>query len=95
MSDYGLHILPQHANLLEQSAISLEVARDRSYVSVDTKKRLENLGFVRYQRSVPGLLISGHRADGSVWGYQYRPDEHVVLGYVCLPARPTERRSAA
>ena len=27
-----------------------------------------------YQRRVPGLLIPLHRADGSVWGYQYRPD---------------------
>ena len=75
MSVYGLHIFPQHAKLLEQSAISPEVARARGYVSVDTKKRLEELGFERYQRSVPGLLIPGHRADSSVWGYQYRPDE--------------------
>ena len=75
MSDYGLHIFPQHAKLLEQSAISPEVARARGYVSVDTKKRLEDLGFERYQRSVPGLLIPLHRKDGSVWGYQYRPDK--------------------
>ena len=73
--DYGLHILPQHAALLKASAIPPEVARARGYVSVDTKKRLENLGFERYQRSVPGLLIPARRADGSVWGYQYRPDE--------------------
>src|SRR5690606_10638438 len=44
------------------------------YVSVDTKKRLENAGFERYQRSVPGMLIPLRRADGSAWGYQYRPD---------------------
>jgi hypothetical protein len=75
VSDYGAHIFPQHAKLLEQSAISPEVARARGYVSVDTKSRLEGLGFERYQRSVPGLLIPEHRKDGSVWGYQYRPDE--------------------
>lgn len=66
MGDYGLHIPPQHAKLLEQSAIPAEVARDRGYESVEIRKRLENLGFERYQRSVPGLLIPGHRADGSV-----------------------------
>ena len=71
---YGAAIFPQHAALLEASAISPEVARERGYVSVDTKKRLEDLGFERYQRSVPGLLIPARRADGSVWGYQYRPD---------------------
>ncbi|GAA4098793.1 DUF3854 domain-containing protein [Actinomadura miaoliensis] len=74
MSHYGAAIFPQHAALLEASAISSEVARARGYVSVDTKKRLENAGFERYQRSVPGLLIPLRRADGSVWGYQYRPD---------------------
>jgi hypothetical protein len=73
--DYGAHIFFQHAKLLELSAISPEVARARGYVSVDTKKRLEDLGFERYQRSVPGLLIPCRRRDGSIWGYQYRPDE--------------------
>jgi hypothetical protein len=72
--DYGASIFPQHARLLEQSAISPEVARARGYVSVDTKKRLEGLGLEGYQRRVPGLLIPLYRADGSVWGYQFRPD---------------------
>lgn len=74
MSHYGAAIFPQHAALLQASAISPDVARARGYVSVDTKKRLENAGFERYQRRVPGLLIPLRRADGSVWGYQYRPD---------------------
>jgi hypothetical protein len=72
---YGAAIFPQYAKLLADSAISPEIARAREYVSVDTKKRLEDLGFERYQRSVPGLLIPARRTDGSVWGYQYRPDE--------------------
>lgn len=72
---YGASIFPQHAKLLADSAISPEVARARGYVSVDTKKRLEDLGFERYQRSVPGLLIPARRREGSIWGYQYRPDE--------------------
>lgn len=75
MTDYGLHIFGQHAALLAGSAITPEVAKARGYVSVDIKKRLEEVGFERYQRTVPGLLIPLRRADGSVWGYQYRHDD--------------------
>lgn len=74
MPGYALSLFPQHVKLLEGSAISPGVARARGYVSVDTRKRLAELGFARYQRAVPGLLIPERRADGSVWGYQYRPD---------------------
>lgn len=75
MSVYGLHLFPQHAALLEASAISPEVARERGYVSVDTKSRLEGAGFSPYQRRVPGLLIPVHDAACAVALYQYRPDE--------------------
>ncbi len=75
MSDYGLHIFPQHADLLAASAIAPEVARERGYVSVDTKKRLEAPGFAASQRTVPGLLIPVHGTDGAVRLHQYRPDE--------------------
>ena len=92
---YGAAIFPQHAKLLAYSAIAPEVARARGYVSVDTKKRLENLGFERYQRRVPGLLIPGHRADGSVWGYQYRPDDPRVTkaGSVIKYEMPKDQRN--
>ena len=92
---YGLSIFPQHARLLEDSAITPEAARARGYVSVDTKKRLEGLGFERYQRSVPGLLIPAHRADGSTWGYQYRPDEPRVTkaGTVIKYETPKDQRN--
>ena len=60
MNGYGASIFPQHAALLEASAISPEVARERGYVSVDTKSRLEGAGFSPYQRRVPGLLIPVH-----------------------------------
>jgi len=50
------------------------VARARGYVSADSKKQLERYGFGGYQQRSPGLLIPLHRADGSVWGYQLRPD---------------------
>ena len=75
MSDYSLAIFPQHAELLAASAIDPAVARERGYVSVDTKKRLEPAGFTASQRTIPGLLIPVHGTDGDVRLHQYRPDE--------------------
>jgi Domain of unknown function (DUF3854) len=74
MSGYALSVLPQHQDMLAASAISPQVARDRGYVSADSKKQLERYGFAGYQQRAPGLLIPLHRADGSTWGYQLRPD---------------------
>lgn len=77
MSDYGSPgaIFPQHQELLAASAISPEVAHGRGYVSVDTVAQLRrhSAGFAK-KCPVPGLLIPMRRADGSVFGYQYRPD---------------------
>jgi Protein of unknown function (DUF3631)/Domain of unknown function (DUF3854) len=74
VTGYGLHILPQHARLLEASAIDPEVARERGYVSVDSKKQLERYGFAKYQLRIPGLLVPVHDVTGSIGIYQYRPD---------------------
>ena len=72
---YGTSLYPQHAASLAASGISPARARARGYVSVDTKKRLETLGITAAGRNVPGLLVPSRRVvDGSVWGYQYRPD---------------------
>jgi Domain of unknown function (DUF3854) len=75
MTAYGLHIFPGHADLLAASAISPEVARQREYVTADTKAQLARLHFEPYQQRAPGLVLPLHRADGSVWGYQLRPDK--------------------
>ena len=72
---YGARLLDQHAAILAASGITPEHARARGYVSVDTKKRLEDLKVVKSGRRVPGLLIPQLRQDGSTWGWQYRPDE--------------------
>lgn len=73
MSEYGLHLLAQHAAKLKDSAISPEVARERGYVSADTKKQLERLGFAGYQR-LPGLVIPVHDVTGAIATHQLRPD---------------------
>jgi Domain of unknown function (DUF3854) len=69
-----LKVQPWHAELLEASAISPEVARQRGYVSAGAKKQLGRHGFASYQQGIPALLIPLRRADGSTWGYQARPD---------------------
>jgi hypothetical protein len=60
--------------MLKASGITADHARARGYRSQDTKQALETLKIARNGRSVPGLLIPERRVDGSVWGYQYRPD---------------------
>jgi len=74
-SKYSAVIFPKHAADLAGSAIDPEVARERGYVSVDTKTRLEGPGFAAYQRRTPGLLIPVHNVTGVVAQHQYKPDE--------------------
>lgn len=71
---YGMALFSQHAAMLAASGITPDHARARGYVSVDTKVRLAGLGVTPSGRRVPGLLVPSLRADGSTWGYQYRPD---------------------
>ena len=54
---YGARLFDQHAAMLAASGITPEHARTRGYVSVDTKKRLEDLDGTKEGRSVPGLLV--------------------------------------
>jgi hypothetical protein len=72
--NYGISLFPQHAKMLEASGITPEHAHARGYRSVDIKKRLETVRVATSGRRVPGLLVPSLAADGSVWGYQYRPD---------------------
>jgi hypothetical protein len=74
MTGYGAGIFPQHARRLAESAIDPDVARERGYVSVDTRDRLRAAGFAKSQRVVPGLLIPMRGADGEIRQHQYRPD---------------------
>ncbi len=72
--DYGESLLPHHAKLLRDSAITPEVARARGYLSVEKKCELEELGFSRPQRRVPALLIPIRNTRGEVVLHQIRPD---------------------
>jgi hypothetical protein len=80
VSGYASSLLPQHHALLSASAITPDVARQRGYVSVDSRKQLQCYakGFGS-KCPIPGLLIPLHRADSSIWGYQYRPDAPRVM----------------
>lgn len=73
--EYGMRLFDQHAALLKGSAIDPEVAAERGYVTVDTKTRLEKLGFSPAQRIVPTLLVPVYDEHGEVALYQHRPDD--------------------
>ncbi len=67
--------MPQHQKLIDDSAISLEVASKRGYRSVTTKAELRGLGFKDSQCRVPGLLIPIWGVTGEIVNYQFRPDQ--------------------
>jgi len=67
-------LLRNHLDHLKGSAISLELIQERGYRSILRKKQLADLGFSRAQQRTPGILIPLHGTDGSLTGYQYRPD---------------------
>jgi len=68
-------LLPHHAKMLEDSAISSEVIEARGYRSVTRKVELSGLGFTSMQNQVPALLIPIYGAAGEVELYQSRRDE--------------------
>lgn len=59
--------------LRERSGISDDVAKARGYETVEDKARLRALGFAKFQRRVPALLIPLYGANGEVVGYQTKP----------------------
>lgn len=65
---------PEHAQMLQASGLTPAQAYARNYRSVEEKSRLDQIGITRAARNVPGLLVPQLRADGSCWGYQYRPN---------------------
>jgi putative DNA primase/helicase len=68
-------LLPQHAKLLEASAINPGIARSRGYFSVANATALKQLGFSASQSAlVPALVIPLWDVHGSVKLHQARPD---------------------
>jgi hypothetical protein len=65
----------QHRQLLEDSAVSDEVARERGYWTATRKAELGELGFARVQQIVPSLVIPIRDARGQIVNYQVRPDQ--------------------
>ena len=73
-SDECPQLLEHHSSQLRASGISVEVIKERGYESVTDAKRLRELGFSSNQMSLPGILMPLQGVDGTVVGYQYRPD---------------------
>lgn len=65
----------EHLAMLAASGITPEHAAARGYETITDTARLADINIVRPGRRTPGLLVPQLRADGSTWGYQYRPDE--------------------
>lgn len=68
-------LLPQHNRLIRASAISDEVRDARGYWSATSESELVPLGFSKYQRHVPSLVVPVRTTDGRVAFNQIRPDE--------------------
>lgn len=68
-------LLPHHQALIDDSAISDNVAAGRGYRSVTARAELERLGFGCSQCRVPALLIPVHDVHGDIATYQWRSDE--------------------
>jgi len=68
-------LLDHHRRLIEDSAISPEVAEARGYRSVTTRSEMKRLGFADRQCRVPALLIPVFDITGEIVNYQLRPDE--------------------
>jgi uncharacterized protein DUF3854/uncharacterized protein DUF927 len=67
-------LLPHHATLITESAITREVASARGYRSVVSKAELRGLGFSASQSRVPALLVPIWNVSGELASYQIRPD---------------------
>ncbi len=87
-------LLPQHAKLIADSAISAEVARARGYRSATSRAELRRLGFSEAQsRLVPALLIPICSATGNVALHQIRPDQpRSVRGRIVKYETPARAR---
>jgi hypothetical protein len=68
-------LLPQHARLIEASAINAGLARGRGYFSAASPATLRQFGFTRAQARTPALVIPLWNVHGTVAFHQARPDQ--------------------
>ena len=69
-----IRLLPHHRALIDASAISEQVARERGYVSILKAGDLNGM-FGPSQRRAPALLIRLYNVHGEHFSQQLRPDE--------------------
>jgi Domain of unknown function (DUF3854) len=75
-AEFGLGLLPQHADYLRARGVDPAIARERRYRSADTKAGVKRLGFSDSQSNVPALVIPRYGVvSDEVVGYQIRPDD--------------------
>jgi putative DNA primase/helicase len=67
-------LAPNHAKMIEDSAITPEVSAARGYFTARTKAELKRLGFADYQRLPPALVVPVYGVTGEIVTYQHRPD---------------------
>jgi hypothetical protein len=67
-------LLAHHQKLIDDSAISPDVAQARGYFSAIKKAELSDLGFGRAQQAVPALVIPVRDVAGQLATYLARPD---------------------
>jgi Domain of unknown function (DUF3854) len=67
---------PEHRRALqEESAIAPEIISERGYFTSTDPAELEELGFARFQRRVPALVIPVHGVNGECRFHRARPDD--------------------
>jgi hypothetical protein len=70
----GARLLPHHRQLIIESAIKPEIARERGYRTIFIKRELNGYGFGPSQQITPTLLLPLYDPKGKPAGWQHRPD---------------------
>src|SRR5437588_5013634 len=69
----NIQLLPHHARMLKEAAISQAVIEKRGYRSMQSRSELRRLGFADSQLHVPTLLIPIWSVNGEIGLYHHRP----------------------
>jgi len=77
--DWKVRLAPNHAKLIEDSAVLPEVAIERGYFTATKKAQLKDLGFKDYQQLPPALVVPIYGVTGEIVNYQIRPDRPRIL----------------